>query len=386
VSKRARSHCSRAARSGARLALALLLVTTLGGGLLSTQSQRTPTTLAALDAYASFFHRRQVVVQAVSEGEFQNVFVTDGPHRIRALNVAPPVDGETELLEIDGTYWDVGRLQPNDPRLDQYPIAQLSQELLGKPWPASGELPLLIADETRRARLADTTTLRAIAIAPQDYRDQQVTVTGRFRGRNLFGDQPEAPGASPHDFVLLSGNASLWVVGTEPKGRDFELDIMARVDTSRWLEVTGTVTGTDQLISIEAEALALAERPSAPAPVAISTERDEPRPPAEVIFSAPTPDDIDVPVDSLVRVQFSRDMDGDTFNEQVAVSYLGADDDAPPLEFELSYRPRNRVLNISFVEPLEAYRSVEVTFSDKIMTRDGATLVPYTLSFSTGGS
>ena len=120
--------------------------------------------------------------------------------------------------------------------------------------------------------------------------------------------------------------------------------------------------------------------------MAISTERDEPRPPAEVIFSAPTPDDIDVPVDSLVRVQFSRDMDGDTFNEQVAVSYLGADDDAPPLEFELSYRPRNRVLNISFVEPLEAYRSVEVTFSDKIMTRDGATLVPYTLSFSTGGS
>ena len=111
-----------------------------------------------------------------------------------------------------------------------------------------------------------------------------------------------------------------------------------------------------------------------------------PRPPAEVIFSAPTPDDIDVLVDSLVRVQFSRDMDGDTFNEQVAVSYLGADDDAPPLEFELSYRPRNRVLNISFVEPLEAYRSVEVTFSDKIMTRDGATLVPYTLSFSTGGS
>ena len=62
------------------------------------------------------------------------------------------------------------------------------------------------------------------------------------------------------------------------------------------------------------------------------------------------------------------------------------DDDAPPLEFELSYRPRNRVLNISFVEPFEAYRSVEVTFSDKIMTRDGATLVPYTLSFSTGGS
>ncbi len=63
-----------------------------------------------------------------------------------------------------------------------------------------------------------------------------------------------------------------------------------------------------------------------------------------------------------------------------------ADDDAPPLEFELSYRPRNRVLNISFVEPFEAYRSVEVTFSDKIMTRDGATLVPHTLSFSTGGS
>ena len=366
--------------------LALLLVTTVGGTHSSTQSQRIPTTLAALDAYASFFHRRPIVVHAVSEGDFQNVFVADGPHRIRALNVAPPVDGETELLEIDGTYWDVGRLQPNDPRLDQYPIAQLSQDLLGKPWPASGELPLLIADETRRARAADTATLRAIALAPEDYRDQQVTVTGRFRGRNLFGDQPEAPGTSPHDFVLQSGDASLWIVGREPKGRDFELDVMARVDTSRWLEVTGTVTGTDQLISIEAETLALAERPSVPPPTTVITERDEPGPPAEVIFSAPTPDDIDVPVDTLVRVQFSRDMDGDTFEEQVAVSYLGAADDAPPLEFELNYRPRNRVLNISFTEPLEAYRSVEVTFTDSIMTRDGATLVPYTLRFATGGS
>ncbi len=364
----------------------VLLLASVGGTTLSPQNQRIPTTLAALDSYASFFHRRPVVVRAMSEGDFQNVFVTDGEHRIRALNVAPPVDGEIEVLEIDGTYWDVGRLQPNDPRLDEYPITQLSQDLLGKPWPASGELPLLIADETRRARPADTTTLRAIALQPEEYRDRQVTVTGRFRGRNLFGDQPEAPGTSPHDFVLQSGDASLWIVGKEPKGRDFELDVMAGVDTSRWLEVTGTVTGTDRLISIEAEELALAERPAVPPPTTVVTERDEPGPPPEVIFSAPTPDDIDVPVDSLVRVQFSRDMDGDTFEDQVQVGYLGAADDAPPLEFELVYRPRNRVLNISLAEPFEAYRTVEVSFSDAILARDGAALVPYTLRFSTGGS
>ena len=359
-------------------------------GVAAGQTAHRPTTLAALDAYPSFFHRQPVVVQAMAEGDFQAVFVTDGERRIRALNVAPPVPGQVELLEIEGTYWDIGRLQPNDPRVEEHGIARLSEELFGKPWPATGELRLLIADETRGADEPEDATIRSIALAPAGFRDQTVTVTGRFRGRNLFGDVPEAPGVSPFDFVLQSSNAAVWIVGKEPKGRDFELDVMARVDTSRWLQVTGVVGGVDELIEIEAEQIEQIERPSTPQPVAVTTDRRETGPPAEVIFSAPTPDETDVPVDDLVRMQFSRDMDPESFEGHVEVEYFGAasagSDGETPLEFEVTYRRRNRVLNISFAEPLDEYRTLEVRLTDAILASDGAPLVPYTLRFSTGGS
>ena len=119
----------------------------LGGpsGLSAQPSRHIPTTLAALDAYTTFFHRQQVVVRATAEGDLRDVFVTDGERRIRALNVAPPVPGENELLEIDGIFWDVGRVRPDDPRLADHGIARLSERLFNKPWPASGELRLLIA-------------------------------------------------------------------------------------------------------------------------------------------------------------------------------------------------------------------------------------------------
>ena len=36
-------------------------------------------------------------------------------------------------------------------------------------------------------------------------------------------------------------DGAVWVSGLRPKGKDFDLDPVARVDTGRWLEVTGTV-------------------------------------------------------------------------------------------------------------------------------------------------
>ena len=110
-----------------------------------------PTTLAALDAYPSFFHRQPVVVRATPEGDLRDVFVSDGERRLRALHVAPPVADERDVLEIEGTFWDVGRLQPDDPRVADHDIAGMSERLLGKPWPSTGELRILIADDTRRA-------------------------------------------------------------------------------------------------------------------------------------------------------------------------------------------------------------------------------------------
>ena len=378
-----RGHRPAAAR---RPAAALALAAAVGApALVSAQSARyMPTTLAALDTYTSFFHRQPVVVRATPEGDLQDVFVRVGDRRIRALRVAPPLAGERGSLEIEATFWDVGRLRPDDPRVADHGIAALSERLLGKPWPSSGELRILIADDTRRAGRPDRATVRTIALAPDRYRGRTVTVTGRFRARNLFGDLPEAPGATRDDFVLQSGNASIWVVGMEPRGDGFDFDVMARVDTNRWLQVTGVVGGGDHLATIEAERLALVERPEPAA-----GRREAPRAarplPAEVIFSAPTQDDAGVALDALVRFQFSRDMDPGSFAGNVRAVYAGADGGGA-LELAVEYRPGNRVLNVRFAEPLLPYRPVAVTLGAGVETVDGAALVPHTLRFATGGS
>ena len=178
------------------------------------------------------------------------------------------------------------------------------------------------------------------------------------------------------------------MVGKEPKGDGFELDTMARVDTGKWLEVTGDVLIEDGMILIEAGSLTLSRALTNRA--ASATTSDTPSLPSpEVIFSAPLADDIDVPEDSTVRIQFSRDMDEVSFDEHVKVRYAGitTPESSPDngITFELSYRRRNRVLEIRFNEELERYRNVSVELTDGITASDGSPLSPWMLSFFVGG-
>ena len=366
---------------------ALAVGAALPTGISAQPIQRISATVAALSAYTTFFHSRPVLLRARAEGDLRDVFVTDGERQIRALNVAAPAPGEDpELLEIEGTFWDVGRLQPDDSRLDTFLIGQLSERLFNRRWPVSGELMLLIADETQRADEPESPTIQAITLEPSRYLDRPVTVIGRFRGRNLYGDLPEAPRTSQYDFVLQSGNAAVWVVDKEPRGDGFKLDVMARVDTGRWLQVTGLVTGDEQLVEITATELEQVERPARLAPTLVTEDLRGPGPSPAVIFSTPTPDDTAVATDVLIRLQFSRDMDDESFEGNVEVDYLGAPVDDEPLEFAVEYRGRNRVLSVTLEEPLRQYATLTVALGDGILAADGATLVPYALSFSTGGS
>jgi len=344
-----------------------------------------PTTLAALDAYTTFFHRQPVVVLAKAEGDLRNMFVTDGQRRIRALNLLPPLGSRSELLEISGTFWDVGRLQPNDPRLVNHGIQGLSERLFDKPWPSSGELQLLVATETRAVHEPDDTTIRSVTLEPTRYRDRAVTLTGRFRGRNLYGDLPEAPGTSPTDFVLQSAEAAVWIVGKEPRGDGFNLDVMARVDTGRWLRVSGTVRGSERLVEIEAVEIDQIDRPvQADPPPTFIEDLTKAAPAPEVIFSTPTPNDTNVALDTALRFQFSRDIDAGSLPGSVAVRYFGSTD--TEFEFNVDYRPRNRVVTVTFTEPLLPYRTIEANLGNSILATDGTALVPHTLRFSTGGS
>ena len=375
----------RTARRAAAFSCAFALLAPGAGA----QSRRAAT-LDAIERHPFFFHGQEVLLvsDAIAEQVLTWLVSDDDSMRLLAFDVPPPPEGTRERLEVIGTFYDVGRLDESDQRLAGLPVRRLSEELLRKPWPARGELPLLVATSSRPAARPSATTLRSIVLDPDRYRDQGVTIIGRFRGRNLYGDLPEAPDESRWDFVLRSADAAVWVVGREPKGDGFELDVLARMDTGRWLEVTGAVRVQDGMVLVDAGALALAEPvPDRSPPAAVETRR---LPPPEVIFSAPLPDDVDVPQDTMVRVQFSRDMDPESFNGQVRVAYAGpagtrVDPDAADILFELAYRGRNRVLEIRFDDQLERFRSVTVELLDGVQANDGTPLPPWTLSFFIGG-
>ena len=90
---------------------------------------------------------------------------------------------------------------------------------------------ILGATFIREPRCRPAPTIRAIALAPEQFENRSVTLTGRFRGRNLYGDLPQGVAKSKWDFVLQSADAAIWVTGLRPKGKDFDLDASARGST-----------------------------------------------------------------------------------------------------------------------------------------------------------
>jgi hypothetical protein len=224
-------------------------------------------------------------------------------------------------------------------------------------------------------------SIRTLALEPWRYEGQQVTVTGNFRGRNLFGDLPGAPGKSRYDFVIRGAEGAAWVTGLQPRGRGFDLDIDRRFDTDQWLEVTGVVAYERGLVRIDATGLAAAKAPQ------VLLEADEPAapppmiPPLEVVFSSPTPGEEDVSATTVVRIQFLRGLDPKTIAGAVRVSYPGTST-APPA-FKTTYDAATRALTLRFAAPLEPGR-VQVDVVDTLKAFDGGVSKPWTLTFTVG--
>lgn len=351
------------------------------------QPIRKATTLPALLTYPVFFHGERIVVRARALTDNKIMWLTDGEVTILALgNLNPKIGEQFEAL---GTFWDVGRLEPGDSRFSQFNLFELSTTLLNKPWPGTNELPILVIESTLLPTQSREPTVRTIALKPETYEGKQVTITGRFKGRNLYGDLPEAPGISQWDFVLQSADGAVWVTELEPRGEDFHLDVTARVDTGRWLAVTGVVHRTRALVGIKATELSLVEPP------AITERRSGPEaepllgPAPEIIFSVPTHEDVDVPRDTLVRLQFSRDMDPDSFKDAVRISYSQNDLSEQPeqpraVDFNVNYLKLNRVLEIHFLESLDPFRNIVVELFESIIATDGVSLEPWMLTFTSG--
>jgi hypothetical protein len=356
----------------------LLLVAVVAAS--DAQTTRRLATVASLRQYPGYYHLQNVLVH----GEFvegPRVLLRGGERDIPVLlNDAKTITGPAE---VRGQLIDVGRLEPSDPRVAGYEGARDPER-----WPRPGEELLLSVAGVAEAQLATTASVRGLALQPWRFEGQAVTVVGQFRGRNLYGDLPSAPAKSRYDFVLRSADAAVWVTDLRPRGRDFDLSVDARVDTGRWLQVTGTASQDRGLVTITGTAVSATTAPQA-APV----EEEAPPPPpletAEVVFSSPYEGETDVPVASSVRLQFSRGIDPKTIPGQIRVTYVGvaptAAAEAPTVQFAHSYDPGTRAIELKFAQPLDAFRTVRIEVLEGLKTSDGAPVAPWVLTFAVGG-
>jgi Bacterial Ig-like domain len=326
----------------------------------------------------------------VTTGNNGDVRVADETGSVRVVVKGGAPDG---LDEIRGEFWDIGRMKADEPRLANLDLRATFHIDPESPWPKSGEVLAILATAVTPAPSPPAPTIRAIVLNPSRYLDQKVTVTGQYAGRNLLGDLPDAPAKSRYDFVLRSADAAIWISNMRPKTKEFELSLDSRIDTGRWLQITGTVQHGRGLQWLDAEAGTLA---AAKAP-AETTDVEPPirvpaAPPPEVIFSAPTQGETDVSMGTSVRIQVSRDIDPATLKGHVRVAYLESQTRergelvTPAAEFIVQYNAANRVIEIRFTKPLERFRTLKVELTEGILGTDQQPLKPWTLTFDTGGA
>jgi hypothetical protein len=354
-------------------------------------SVRRAANVPALARFPSFYHLRSIVtVGQLTLSDNGQLRLADDAATLRVVYKGNVPSG---LNEIRGEFWDIGRFDPADPRLASYDLRSTFEFDPDGPWPRPGQVTGIVATTVAPASLPLTPSIRAIVLHPSRYRDQLVTIKGQFSGRNLLGELPEAPANSVYDFVIRSTDAAIWVSNLRPKGRDFDLALDARVDTSRWIEVSGTVREGRGLQWLDATGGLIAlTKPVVEAAPEAEVIAVPAAPPPEVRFSLPLEGETEVAISTRIRIQFSRDLAPATLKERVRVSYVppqapsGNEPAAAITAFTTDYQPVSRVLEIRFSTPLERFRTVQVQLLDGILGTDEQPLKPWTLTFMTGGS
>ena len=351
---------------------------------------RRPTNIAALKQYPSFYHNRPILLVGTVSTTDKGIRVSDDNGSFNVLFKGSAPDG---LDEIRGEFWDIGRMKPDEPQLASYDLLKTFGFDPNGAWPRPGEVTAIVATNISQAVLPSTPSIRSLVLHPARFVDQKVTITGQFGGRNLFGDLPDAPGKSRYDFVLRSSDSAVWITGAQPKGKGFNFSLDSRLDSGRWLEVTGTLKAGRGLewIEVAPDGIQLGKAPTDNPPAETEQVRIAPAPRPEAVFSTPTQDETDVSMSTIVRIQFSRDIDQATLKGHVKAHYIEAqtiekgEPVTPPIDFTTQYTAATRVLELRFTKPLERFRTVHIDLTDEVLGTDKQALQPWTLSFDTGG-
>ena len=176
-------------------------------------AMRIATTAEALIGSALFYHGKLVVVQHAVAHDQSLPRLAGTAKPIYVLWKERP---NTDVGEIRGEFWDLGRIEAGDSRFAGYDLLQIVESTLQGRWPSRDQVFVLVGATLTPASPPSSPTLRAIALTPDNYEGREVRVIGRFKGRNLYGELPQALGKGKWDFVLQSADGALWVTGIRP--------------------------------------------------------------------------------------------------------------------------------------------------------------------------
>ena len=231
---------------------------------------------------------------------------------------------------------------------------------------------------------AETVSLEALVSNPGRYDGRTIRVYGKFRGKNLYGDLASRSQRDTRDWVMKEDVYAIWVTGRKPKGSGFELDIGLKRDTEKWLQVVGKPETIKGVTYLEAMQVVLG-KPSGPL-VASGTSDPVPAPsatpppalkPPVVVFALPLDGEAEVSPDGRFQIQFSLDMEEETFKGRVLIRYK------PPLRpgdrvfdgAKMTYDLGRRALTVDPGDLLRPGREIEILLLPGIVDINGVELV-----------
>ncbi len=358
----------------------------------------------------SFYHDRVVLVvgELRSSSDMQDdqnrIYELKDPDYFRGLRVGTGWGSVSDLrfmqgqkVEVVGVFWDMSQIFEQDHRLRNYPgalrrDADLREELRyflaarevtpieeerakkeDKPAPKPAPPPINL-----NLPPATALDLRELVKSPGDYLGTRVSVVGKFRGDNLYGDLSIKTKHGPRDFVVKVGEFAIWVTGRRPRGEGFELNPELRRDTGKWLKVSGVPRVEEGVVYLKADSLELAPEPSDPdlePSEAKKEDAETPKVPPEVTFSLPLDGERGIALDSEFRVQFSKDMDEASFDRNVDLLYSDDDGRANPFPaMHIHYEAASRTLLVSPGKTLEPGRELRLALYRNVKDKEGLPL------------
>ena len=203
---------------------------------------RRATTITALRSYPGFYHQQTVLVVGEVKGTVERATIGTEEGAIRLIARELPREGK---IEARGQLLDIGRMSQDDPRLIPFNLLERVRAAYQDRWPKPGEELILILASTRPAAGRGERDRAAAArggdgagaIRRPEGHDRRTVPRPQPVRRSARGAASNGKSSSCCD----RRDAAVWVMGLQPKGKDFNFDPGKRIDTGRWVKVQGTV-------------------------------------------------------------------------------------------------------------------------------------------------